>query len=223
MEEKLNNNIKEEVQKVTDPMKNELTKLLTENKTLKSEVAMLKAKQKEDNERSEKIVKAIKEHQVTLARHDKANRFKRLLLSGVPEEPITINDVRLENDKEKVEEILKTIQANDVVIADTKRIGAKDQGAQKRPRYILLEFVSSNDRNRVKKEGEKLKQNDDTKTFFFKADKTKKEREEYKKLYNMKEQLEKEDGSKVVEIKYGKLYVDEICVATIETENDFLF
>ena len=205
-------------------MKTELTKLATENKSLKAEITLLKAKKKEEVERNDKIVKVLKEHQVTLARTDKNNRFKRLLLSGVPEEQITINSVTLKNDKEKVEEILKTMQVNDVKIAHQRRIGAKDQGTEKRPRYLLLEFINSSDRNKVKNESMKLKENEDTKLFYIKADKTKKEREEYKRLYKIKEQLEKDSDGKTVEIKYGKLYVDGIVVDKIETENDnFLF
>ena len=87
----------------------------------------------------------------------------------------------------------------------------------------MLEFLSSADRNKVKKESEKLKNRDDTKNFFLKADKTKKERDEYKRLYKVKEQLEKDEPNKKVEINYGKLLVDGTPVDKIDTANDFLF
>jgi hypothetical protein len=99
-EEKLQASIKEEVQRVTDPMKEQITKLETENKKLKADVTVLKASQKEEKEKSEKIVKVLKEHQMSLARSDKNDRFKRLLLSGAPEEETTINGRKLVTDKE---------------------------------------------------------------------------------------------------------------------------
>ena len=112
------------------------------------------------------------------------------------------------------------MEVEDVIVSHQKRIGAKDQGAERRARFILLEFMDNNDRNKVKKESEKLKANEDTKLFYLKADKTKKEREEYKRLNKMKEELEKDNPErKKIEIKYGKLYVNEAVVDRVETEN----
>ena len=222
-EDKLNNSIKEQVKIATDPMKTELTKLSAANKSLKTEITMLKAKQKAESERNDKIVKVLKEHHVTMGRNDKEKRFKRLLLSGVSEEQITIDGVACENDKEKVSEIFKIMQVEDVILSDCKRIGAKDRGQDKRPRFILLDFMNASDRNRTKRASAKLKENKETERFFLKIDKTKKEREEYTRLYKIKEQLQNDDKDKVVEIKFGKLYVDETIVDQVETENnDFL-
>ena len=221
-EEKLNANIKEEVKKVTDPMKTQLTKLEKENKTLKAEMTALKASQKEEKERSDKIVKVLKEQQTNMARSDKNDRFKRLLLSGVPEGSVKINGKECGVDQEKIHEVLSTLQVGVVNLVGHRRVGSKDQGADQRPRYIILEFISSAERNKVRKACDKLKDNQDTKQFFLKADKTKKERDEYKRLYKIKEQLEKDEPNKKVEISYGKLLVDGIAVDKVETENDFL-
>ena len=63
--------------------------------------------------------------------------------------------------------------------------------------------------------------NDDTKLFYLKADRSKEEREEYKRLRDVKKGLLEE--GKTAEIKYGKLYVDDTCVDQINTKvNDFL-
>jgi hypothetical protein len=111
----------------------------------------------------------------------------------------------------------------DITPVSIRRIGNKDQGAEKRPRFIVIEFASSDDRNKVKKVSDKLKENEDTKNYYLKADKTKKEREEYKRIYDMKKKIEEEEPGKKVEINYGKLYVDGTVVSKIETENnDFL-
>ena len=221
-EEKLNANIKEEVKKATDPIKVQLAKLETENKNLKAEMTALKANQKEEKTKSDKIVKVLKEQQITLSRSDKNARFKRLLLSGVSEGTITINEEQCVSDEAKIKGIFETLKVEDVKLVGFRRLGNKDQGVDQRPRFILLEFLSSADRNKVKKESEKLKNRDDTKNFFRKADKTKKERDEYKRLYKVKEQLEKDEPNKKIEINYGKLLIDGTPVDKIDTANDFL-
>ena len=223
LENKINENIKTEVKKVTDPLKTKLDKLEKENKTLKAEMATIRATQKEEKSRTDKIVKVLKEQQTTLGRSDKNERFKRLILSGVPEDDdIMISNKNCVTEHEKVLEIIKSLQVGNVNLVGHRRVGNKDQGTGNRPRYILLEFMSSSDRNKVKKASAKLKDNDSTKNFFLKADKTKKERDEYTRLYKVKEQLEKDEPEKVIEISYGKLMVDGVAVDKVETENDFL-
>ena len=103
-------------------------------------------------------------------------------------------------------------------------IGKKDQGTDNRPRYLLVEFANATDRNSVKKNSEILKENDDTKNFYMKADSTKKEREEYERLYDLKKKLEEDDPGKSVRIDYGKLYVEDNVVDQVHTANsDFLW
>ena len=214
--------MKLEVKRITDPMQKQLNLLASENKSLKAEITLLKNKQKGEEETNQKLTKVLKEHQTTLARNDKNDRAKRLLLSGVPETDISINGVRTENDTEKIEQIFNVMELENVCVRSQKRIGAKDQGAEKRPRFILIEFASIDERNRTRKESDKLKNCEDTKMFYWKADKTKKEREEYKRLFNMKKQLEDDENykDKNVEIKYNKLYVDGKVIDQVQTEND---
>ena len=69
-EEKLNTNIKEEIQKAVEPMKNELEKLTSENRKLNAELSVIKSKQKEEKERNDKVVKILKEDHITMARTD---------------------------------------------------------------------------------------------------------------------------------------------------------
>ena len=140
---------------------------------LKAEITLLKNKQKGEEETNRKLTKVLKEHQTTLARNDKNDRAKRLLLSGVPETDISINGVRTEKDTEKIEQILNVMELENVRVTSQKRIGAKDQGAEKRPRFILIEFASIGERNRARKESNKLKNCEDTRMFYWKADKTK--------------------------------------------------
>ena len=118
---------------------------------------------------------------------------------------------------------MKVVEAQNIRVMNSHRIGKKDQGTDNRPRYLLVEFANAADRNSVKKKSEKLKENDDTKDFYMKADSTKKEREEYKRLYDLKKKLEEDDPTKTVRIEYGKLYVEDVVVDEVHTANsDFL-
>ena len=183
---------------------------------------MLKAKDKEKNERLEQVENTLKEHQKYLSRTDKQARSKRLILAGVPEGNVKINEAESSDDKVKVEEILRVVNAG-IENANIRRIGKKDQGIDNRPRYLLLEFGSADDRHSVKKNSHKLKENQDTKNFYMKADSTKKERDEYKRLYEVKKRLEEEDPGKAIKIEYGKLYVENTVVDQISTaSSDFL-
>ena len=211
-----------EVKKITNPMEADIKNLKEENKKLKAEITLLKSKDKEHCKRLDTVESTLKEHQKYLARSDKDARSKRLVLSGVPEGNTTINGVETNDDKKKVQEILKVVDAENVGV-HVKRIGKKDQGIDERPRYILMEFSNTNDRHSVKRKSEKLKDNENTKNFYMKADSTKKERAEYKRLFQVKKRLEEEDPSKVVRIEYGKLLVDDVVVDEIVTaSSDFL-
>ena len=116
------------------------------------------------------------------------------------------------------------LESEHVRVASNRRIGKIDQGTENRPRYLLIGFLNANDRNDVKKKGNKLKEKDDTKSFFIKADSTKQEREQYKKLYDLKKRIEEDEPEKEVKIEYGKLYVDGNLVEQATTDNkDFLW
>lgn len=211
-----------EVKQITDPIEKEVKELKDENKKLKSKVTLLEAKDKEKNTKLEQVENTLKEHQKYLSRTDKEARSRRLILAGIPEGNVKINDKETSDDKVKVEEVLKVVDAG-ILSANIRRIGKKDQGVDNRPRYLMLEFGNSSDRHSVKKNSHKLKENHDTKNFYMKADSTKKERDEYKRLYDVKKRLEEEDPGKTIKIEYGKLYVEDTIVDQISTaSSDFL-
>ena len=172
--------------KLIDPIKKELSTLANENKSLKTEMMVLKTNLKEESQKNDKIVKILKEHHNTMDRNDRESRSKRLLLGGVEEGQVEINETVCKNDDEKVNEIFSMINQTEGVpihVVNSKRIGKKEENG--RPRYILLEFQNSKDRNYMKNESENLKGNGYP--FFLKADRKKLEREEYKRLYAIKE------------------------------------
>ena len=222
-EQTFKNTILTEVKQITEPIVKDVNDLKAENRELRTQMTTLKAKTKEQGEKLEKVEKALREHHKTLVRNDKDARSKRLILAGMPETRTVINDVEMNDDDSKVREIMRILDAGDLKVMNTRRIGNKDQGTDNRPRYILIEFSCFKDRNYVKKNSAKLKDRDDTKTLFLKADSTKKQREEYKRLYDLKKQNEQEDPQKAVRIDYGKLYVDDTIIDQVATDNgDFL-
>ena len=211
-----------EVKQITDPISSEVVALKKENTQLKTELTLLKAQGKEHTDKLDKVEKTLREHQKTLLRNDKNSRSKRLILAGVSEEELQIDEAILTEDREKVDHIIKLLNSN-VDVVSARRIGKKDQGAEKRPRFLLLEFKSASDRNAVKKNSSVLKDKESTKSFYVKADLSKKTREEYGRLYEAKKKILEDDPSKTVKIDYGKLYVNDVLIDQIEDDNqDFL-
>ena len=145
-----------------------------------------------------------------------------MILVGVSEEALHIDQVVLKEDREKVDHIIKLIDSN-VDVVSARRISKKDQGAEKRHRYLLLEFRNVSERNAVRKNSSILKDKDSTKSFYVKSDLSKKTREEYGRLYKAKEKILEDDPSKTVKIDYGKLYVNDVLIDQIEDDSqDFL-
>ena len=222
-EQKFKDTILGEVKQITDPMQKELTDVKAENKKLKSEVTLLKASKEEHKEKFDKLEKTLLEHQKTLAQNDKDARMKRLLLSGMPEEDVVLNGESCKSDPEKVEQLLGMINTDNIGPINVRRIGKKDQGPDNRPRYLLIEFSNVSDRNAVKKKSGTLKDNNETKNFYLKADQPKKTREEYKRLHECKKRVLEENADREVKIEYGKLYVDGVVVDQVENHSqDFL-
>ena len=108
-EEKFKATLLNEVKQITEPISKDVKDLKEENKKLKTEVTSLKAKTKEQGEKLEKCEKVLKEHHKTLTRNDKDARAKRLILAGVPEDKATINGAEIENDKDKIKEVMNEI------------------------------------------------------------------------------------------------------------------
>ena len=48
-----------------------------------------------------------------------------MILAGVPEEKVKINDVETDIDREKVEEVLKVVEAQNIRVMNSHRIGKK--------------------------------------------------------------------------------------------------
>lgn len=180
----------------------------------------LKSKSEIKENKEDHLIEALKEQQIFLSRIDKDNRLKRLLISGVDEnKSLKDSETVATNDKDKVSLILKAIEINEIVPLRVKRIGNPDHANPGRPRFICMEFQNWDDRNKVKRSGEKLKNIPNLKHIFFKADVSKIERQEYGRLYKEKERLEKAYPGRSILIDYGKLMLDGIEIDRIKTCN----
>ena len=82
-----------EVKQITEPISKDVKELKNENKTLKTELTTLKAKSKEQEEKLEKVEQALREHQKTLVKTDKDARAKRLILAGVSEDSLMVENI----------------------------------------------------------------------------------------------------------------------------------
>ena len=91
------------------------------------------------------------------------------------------------------------INADGIGSVNVRRIGKKDQGPDSRPRYILIDFANVNDRNTIKQKSVTLKDNNETKNFYLKADQPKKTREEYKRLHECKKRVLEENADRAIE------------------------
>ena len=151
----------------------------------------------------------VNKQQSVILQHDRSARYKRLILSGIPEgENWQFQGETGSTEKEKVGLLLKFLQKDEIEPVFSKRIGNPDQGPQKRPRYILVEFKDQLERNEVKKAARLLNENELTRGIRIKADLSKKEREEYTRLYKLKENMVSQDSNCGAEVVKGKLVVN---------------
>ena len=104
--------------------------------------------------------------------------------------------------------ILESLNLSSIDFVRCRRTGNQDQGPEKRPRFLIVEFWKQSDRNAVKAGGSKLQAIQELKNIRIKADLTKDERTEYKRLYDLKDQLSRENPEKVVVVDKGILKID---------------
>ena len=102
--------IMEDVDKLINPVKDDVNTLKTENTDLKAQVINLKAKNKDHVERIGELEKTATQQQKYLVKNDKDQRLKRLLIAGVTEDiDIDYGDVTASNDDAKVKLLLNTM------------------------------------------------------------------------------------------------------------------
>ena len=182
--------------------------LQAENKNINEKLKLQDARVKNLEESCKKMKTVITKQQSLIVQHDRDARSKRLIISGISQQEWELHGQTADTEKDKVKLVLNYLHKGDIDPVYAKRIGNKDQGPQKRPRYLLVEFKDKSDRNEVMTASSELKNDEETKKIRIKADLTKAEREEYSRIYKEKEKLESEDNTATVIFERGKLIVN---------------
>ena len=199
------NGINEELQKMEEERKD----LKTQNDQMNEKLKLQGVRVKNLEESCKKMKTVITKQQSLIIQHDRSARSKRLIVCGIPEEDVwELQGETVSTEMGKVELVLKYLQKQDIKPVYVKRVGNPDQGPQKRPRYLLVEFKEKCERNEVMNVSNLLKEDEETKKLRIKSDLTKTERDEYARIYKEKENIEKQDSSAIVVIDKGKLLVN---------------
>ena len=105
------------IQSQTKPLENKVEsidqKLDMEINGLKTRIGVLEGEVKEQKERNETLTQIVVEMQKSLNKIDNNDREKNLIISGLPEEQIQINDAILGTDTEKVTKMFSLIEFED--------------------------------------------------------------------------------------------------------------
>ena len=117
-----------------------------------------------------------------------------------------------ESDIDKVKLILQALNRAHIPIKFCRRIGNKDQGPDKRPKIVLVEFNSQNDRNDVRNNATSLNEIESLKHIRIKADLSYADRNEYKRLYQKRDLLINENPGKDTKVDKGKLLMDNVVI-----------
>ena len=88
-------------------------------------------------------------------------------------------------------------------------MGNPDQGPQRRPQCLQVEFLNKLDRNIVKQACQNLNDIPEMKDIICKADLSKEERNAYTRIFKLRDDLIKNNPDAVVRYDKGKLYMNE--------------
>ena len=184
-----------------------------ENKLLNQKLKVSDARMKSLENSNTKMKQIITKQQTFILHQDKNERNKRIIIYGIPEEKHLLHEgEEARSDEEKVKLILNVLNHADIPLKFCRRIGNKDQGPEKRPKILLVEFNSQKDRNVVKNSAIELNKIDSMKYIRIKADLSYEDRNEYKRLYQKRDVLIKENPDKEIMVDKGKLFMDRVVI-----------
>ena len=140
--------LEEKVVNIDRKLDREITGLKTRINVLESEV-------KEEKERNETLTQIVVEMQKSLNKIDNSDREKTLIISGLPEEAIQVEDTLLNNDNEKVTKMFSLIEVNDGPWA-VERIGKPTTNGKARMAKVV--FPDKEKRDKAAEKSIKLKE-----------------------------------------------------------------
>ena len=179
------------------------------NKTAEKRLSVTETKIKNLEEKNEKLKTVVIKQQSQIATQEKNTRLRNVVIGGLDEEKaLSVNEDIATTDDEKVKLILGSLNLSNIDFVRCRRTGSQDQGPEKRPRFLIVEFWKQSDRNAVKAGGSTLQSIPELRGIRIKADLTKSERTEYKRLYDLKDQLSRDNPGKLVVVDKGILKID---------------
>ena len=196
-----------DVKKVSNEAKETATSNVTKVMNLEKELKAMKDAQKEESAISKNNLKY-------LINFDRNERRQNVIMFGVPEDEIMINEVVCKSDREKCLALLDIMELREMcrnTVKEIFRLGKKDDEDSEKRRPVKIKFTSSTSATAVINAGAKLKELPNL-NIYVKPDKTKGEQEAFKRLGKRKEELlrEYENNEERVKLKKGVLYVDDI-------------
>ena len=146
------------IQSQTKPLENKVEsiehKLDMEIGGLKNRIGVLESEVREQKERNETLTQIVVEMQKSLNKIDSNDREKNLMISGLPEDEIQIDDVTLSNDNEKVIKMFNLIDIEGGPW-NVERIGKQPTNGKTRIAKVM--FPDKESRDKAAEQSMKLK------------------------------------------------------------------
>ena len=190
------------------------------SKLAEKKIAVTETKIKNLEEKNDKLKKVVIKQQSQIANQEKSVRLRNVVIGGLDEtEPFILKEEAASSDSEKVKLILDALNLNNIEVVRCRRTGNQDQGPQKRPRFLIVEFSTQLDRNAVKAAGAQLNGIPELRGIRIKADLTKDERMEYKRIYDLRDQLARDNPGKTAIVDKGAVKLDGQEIDRYKTPN----
>ena len=203
------------IQSQTKPLENKVEnidqKLDLEINGLKTRIGVLENEVKEQKEKNETLTQIVVEMQKSLNKIDNTDREKNLMISGLPEERIQVDNVWLESDTEKVDKMFSLIEVEGGPW-NVERIGRQPTNGKTRIAKVV--FTDKEKRDKAAEQSSKLKELEEPwKKVYLNRDKHPVYRYENnrlrKKMNDLRKKPEFQDNPRErVKINIGELTVD---------------
>ena len=212
------------IQSQTKPLENKVEsidqKLDMEINGLKTRINVLENEVKEQKEKNDTLTQIVVEMQKSLNKIDNNDRERNLMISGLPEEQIEVNDVLLQSDNEKVAKMFSLLEIEGGPW-NVERIGRQPTNGKTRISKVI--FPDKETRDKAAEQSIKLKDlQEPWKKVYLNRDKHPVYRYENNrlrmKMKDLRKKPEFQDNSRErVKINKGQLTVD----GTVVDRNTF--
>ena len=207
-----------------DAIRADVTFLMTERQHMKDDIDGLKERcvQTEKQIQSlqqtnDQLSEGLMHHQRYLEMVDSEKRNGNVIITGITEADLVVDDKTIEDDHAKVGHIFEKIKLANVLIDEVQRLGKNPPTDPARPRAMKVKLKNITDRDSLLENAKALKNaGDQYKRIYIKKDVHPSTRKEFQRLKGV-EQRERdrpENAGKQVKLDYStrKVYVNDIVV-----------